>query len=581
MKIHGQRRIGMYNRAMRLYPAPVKTVKGTYWGYLNKKGEFAINPTFDYAMDFQLNGMAIVEKNNHYGLINEFGKYVVSPQYDSISDFSEGRAIVTKDDGFYVMNEQGKLLNTKPYSYIGGYQNSRAIFSEVKDTDTLYGYLNLKGKEVIKAQYKSASDFQNQKAIVQSKDDIYSLIDQQGKQVRTYPYPFVGNQGDGLLAFKEKPEFDAKYGVMDLTGKVIIPPTYSAIQPFQDGVSVVNISDDYKNKVGLIDKRGNYVIKPNYNDINLLKEGRVAIGKAMNEEEPYRGSKYAIATMDGALLTDFNFTQVLPFERGYASASGGSSTFFINRSGKMVTTLPVLSGSGTLSFEGDIIKAFIDQRISYYTKDGKLVWKQNRVIPLSRNFKVIEKKYKPNDNDLVYYPQVSGMDNENTEHKVNKKLKKLSMAKESGDQGDFTYSADFDIQFFKKDLLVLKLSGYLYHFGAAHGMPSLHYPHVDLNSGAFYQLEDLFKEDSDYIKEISNLIAEKIKTDEKYSYVFPDAITSIKPDQPFYVSDNSLYIYFEPYEIAPFVAGFPTFEIPYYQVNHLLNKEGAFWKAYH
>ena len=37
-------------------------------------------------------------------------------------------------------------------------------------------------------------------------------------------------------------------------------------------------------------------------------------------------------------------------------------------------------------------------------------------------------------------------------------------------------------------------------------------------------------------------------------------------NQPFYVGRNALYIYFEPYEIAPYAAGFVTFRIPYEQM---------------
>jgi hypothetical protein len=409
------------------------------------------------------------------------------------------------------------------------------------------------------------------------------LIDQQGNVLQTYPYPSVRNLGDGFLAFTEKPEYDAKYGIMDIKGKVIIPPTYSFVQPFQKGLAVVNISDDYKNKYGVIDQKGHYVIKPIYNDINLLKEGRLAVGKATNEDEPYLGSMYALATTDGTILTDYKYSTILPYDKGYASASDDSRTFFINKSGNIVLALPVINGSGSLTFEGDTIKAFVDERMSYYTKDGKLIWKQNTVIPLDRKYRILEKKYRPNKNVLVYYPQVAGMENVVVQREVNTKLKRLSMPKETGNgkPSDYTYSADFDVEFFKKELLVLKLSGYLYPIGAAHGMPSLVYPHINLVDGTFYELKDLFKKDSPYVQILSDIIDEKIKTDETYSYVFPDAFKGIKPDQPFYVSDKALYIYFTPYEIAPFAAGFPTFEIPYYKIMNLIDQKGEFWRTYH
>lgn len=570
-------------RAMRLYPAPVRTSKGTFWGYIDKKGEFAINPIFQNAMDFQPNGIAVIEVNNKYGLINEFGRFVVEPIYSSISSFIEGRAIITKDDGYYVMNEQGKLLTKKPYPFISQYQESRAVYYIMENDRILYGYLDLNGNEVIPAQYQTANDFKNKTAIVQTVDGIYKLINQQGKVEQVYPYPFVGMQGDGLLAYKEKADYDSKYGVMTLTGRVIIPPTFTSILPFQEGLAIVNISEDYSvNKYGVINREGKYVIKPMYNDIYLLGEGRIAVGKALKEGQPFFGSTFAITTTDGTFLTDFYYTQVQPYERSYASASNQDSTFFINRNGKIVQTFPIIKGIGTLTFVGDIIKANVDQRLSYYTLDGRQIWKQNTIIPLNRKYKVMEEKYRPNRNYLVYFPRIDGMREASVQKNVNEKLKELSMSIESVENlAEAEYLADFDIQFFKKELLVFYMYSYYFPFGAAHGTPSQVFPHVDLQTGVFYELKDLFKENSNYVQVLSAIIEKQIKTDEQYSYVFPGSYKGISPDQPFYVSEDALFIYFPLYEIAPYVAGFPTFKIPFIEIEPLLNKEGPFWKSFH
>ncbi|KAA0544881.1 DUF3298 domain-containing protein [Bacillus sp. BGMRC 2118] len=571
----------MEKRSIMLYPAPVRTAKGTFWGYITKKGEFALQPVFQQAMDFQSNGLAVVEVKGHYGIINEFGHFVVKPSYWSISDFEEGRAIVVNDKGSFVMNEQGKLLTSKPYTYIGTYQESRAIFSVMKDNTTLYGYLDLQGKEVIPANYQTANDFQNKRAIVQL-NGTYQLIDPYGTVKQTYTYPFVGMQGEGLLAFKKEDNFEAKYGVMNLAGEVVIPPSYSSFQPFEQGLAVVNVAEDYTNKIGVINKTGEFVIQPIYNDVILLGENRIAVGKAIQKDEPYRGSQYAIATSGGALLTDFEFTHVLPYQRGFASASTPNFTFFINRYGKMVQGLPTLKGSGTLNFEGEVIKAYVDLRTSYYSITGRQIWRQNTIIPLSRKYKVLERKFRPNQNYLVYYPQVEGMRSDIEQKQVNEKLRNLSMSKAPEEElANAEYTADFEIEFFKKQLLVVELHSYIYPFGAAHGMPSKIYPHIDLQTGVFYKLKELFKENSNYVKVISAIIEEQIKTDEQYSYVFPDAYKGISPNQPFYVSEESLFIYFFPYEIGPYAAGFPTFNIPFTQLDSILNKQGSFWKSFH
>ncbi|PRR77787.1 hypothetical protein CLLI_21750 [Clostridium liquoris] len=346
---------------------------------------------------------------------------------------------------------------------------------------------------------------------------------------------------------------------------------------------MVNISEDYTNQYGIIDKKGNYILKPQYNEIKPLGENMVAIGKIIDAEKPYRGSKYAIGDMNGNILTDFIYYNVSNYKNGLASANDDKNTFFIDKSGNIVKNLPIVKGSGTLDLEGDLIKAYVDFRISYLTRDGKVIWEQNKIIPLNNQYSVIEEKYKPNRDYLVYYPELQGMEGKAEEKKANEKLKELSKVKpiDSNANLDYNYVGDFSVEFFKKQLLVLKLYGYEYHFGAAHGMPSEIYPHIDLVSGTFYQLKDLFKQGSDYVKVISEIIGEQIKNNKEYSYVFPDAYKGIKEDQPFYVKEYALYIYFYPYDIAPYVAGFPTFKIPYTEIMNIIDTKGDFWGSFH
>ncbi|MNP62681.1 hypothetical protein D3C76_1579810 [compost metagenome] len=96
-----------------------------------------------------------------------------------------------------------------------------------------------------------------------------------------------------------------------------------------------------------------------------------------------------------------------------------------------------------------------------------------------------------------------------------------------------------------------------------------------------YELKDLFKPNSDYVKVLSQIVGDQIKNDPQYSYVFPDTYEGISPNQPFFVTADALHLYFNPYEIAPYAAGFPTFTIPFVQIRDIINTEGSFWKAFH
>lgn len=569
------------NRNVNLYPAPIRSLHGTKYGYINNIGRLVIRPQFDFARSYQDNGLAIVEIDNHQGAIDSTGRFVVRPRYENVTDFSEGRAIAINRGNFVMIDDTGRELTTKPYSFISNFSNGRAYFSGADSQGQyLYGYLDREGKEVVPLKYIEASDFKGGIALVKVKENEYALIGLDGKVIYTYSYPFVGSLGEGLLSFKQTE--NGKLGYIDINGTIVINPQFTGAQAFNGGRAIVNIGEDFTDLYGLIDKSGNYIIKPEYNSISFLGEERLSIGRYLDKERPYIGQKYAIADTNGTFLTDYIYSSVENYNMGVASATNDRYTFFIDKSGKIVKDLPILSGSGTLTIDGNLIRALVDMRTSYFNKKSQLVWQQNKVIPLNYDVRVKEEKFKPDKDYLVYYPKIQGMSNIETFKNVNKRLERLSNVNEFklSFESETSYTGDFDIEFFKKNLLVIELNSYTFPLGAAHGMPSKIYPHIDIRTGAFYELKDLFRPDSDYVKVLSDIIDQQIKTNPEYEYVFPDSYKGIKEDQPFYVDENTLYIYFFPYDIAPYAAGFPTFKIPFKDIMNIINTQGEFWKAF-
>jgi hypothetical protein len=567
------------SRMVYLFPAAVKGIGGNKWGYINEKGNFILPPKYEMARNFQENGLAMVQLNNLTGIINSDGYLIVKPKYDTISPFSEGRAVAIDREGYKILDESGKEITTKGYFHIGDFHEGRALAANNNGHDEyLFGYLNRRGNEVIPLSYEGASDFQDSKALVKGKENGYSLIDLTGKVLKSYPYPIVNYYGEGMLAFREQEE--ANWGFMDESGMVVIEPKYTGVQPFINGKAIVTVENNNHDYYGLIDRQGKFIIKPHYNSLLNLGEDMFALGKSMDPEKPYLFPKYAIADSSGQTYTGFIYNGVSSFNDGIASAYNDEITFFIDKRGQRVDYLPKVKGSGSLAFEASLIKGDIDLRILYFDKKGKLIWKQNTIIPLNNHYSVIENKFKPNKDYLVYYPQLKGVENQES---VNQTLKDLSGVKPipHHTQLESSYTGDFDVSFYKNNLVVLEINGYDYPFGAAHGMPIKKYAHINLKSGKFYQLKDLFKPKADYVEVISKIVGEQIKNDDQYSYVFPDTYKGIKEDQPYFISDGALNVYFEPYEIAPYAAGFPTFTIPFQEISSIINHAGDFWRSFH
>lgn len=127
----------------------------------------------------------------------------------------------------------------------------------------------------------------------------------------------------------------------------------------------------------------------------------------------------------------------------------------------------------------------------------------------------------------------------------------------------------------EKGILSLYVVYYTYTGGAHGGHDDITY-NIDLKTGNLMELKDLFKEGYDYKKIINEkiqgqigVISEELKQKSLKEgqkpedvYIPYQGFESIRDDQPFYLKNDRLGIYFGLYEIAPYAAGIPTFEIP-------------------
>jgi hypothetical protein len=82
---------------------------------------------------------------------------------------------------------------------------------------------------------------------------------------------------------------------------------------------------------------------------------------------------------------------------------------------------------------------------------------------------------------------------------------------------------------------------------------------------------------------INELITADIKfqTESEDSMFFPESFLGIKENQYFILEEDALTIYFYPYDIAAYAAGFPEFLIPFDDISEYLDKDGVFWSSFH
>lgn len=186
------------------------------------------------------------------------------------------------------------------------------------------------------------------------------------------------------------------------------------------------------------------------------------------------------------------------------------------------------------------------------------------------------------------YPEVK-LDNEQAQNKINIKLKEdiyefkgyvESILKESLQtfpQDVIDNSSSFNYEgksTFEYEVVgnVLSIRMTLIDFtGGAHPMTYLRGYNFDLTTGNILTLEDLFNEKGkDHYKEmIDKIIIDKMnETPDNY---FVDEFKGLGKNPQYYLTNEGIVVFFQLYEIAPYVAGIPKFFVPYSKVEGELN----------
>ena len=176
----------------------------------------------------------------------------------------------------------------------------------------------------------------------------------------------------------------------------------------------------------------------------------------------------------------------------------------------------------------------------------------------------------------VLYPQVIEMQNQELETSINRTISDQTQQLINQQIGNMPTSVEqmlglYEIKNNQRQVLSLSLSNYTYHYHAAHGMTYIKSLTFDLQKGKLCELKDLFKPGSDYVQTLSTLIHTQIK---QRDIQLLNDFTVIRPNQDFYIADKVLVVYFQLYEITPYVFGFPMFPISVYEIQDLIDENG-------
>ncbi len=249
-----------------LYPAEDSLGR---WGFINRRGEFAIPPQFDFAWNF-VGDYAAVAAGRKLGFVNRSGMVVVEPRYDEAEEFSDGLARVMTDarmtmegspagpaemirytfqfirpsgePGFartFETLDRPSALTPEPFERLSSsfyprpFSEGLSAFSE----GGRVGYMNTNGVTVIPPAFLGGGDFREGVACVWTEKGC-AFIDHEGTVAVRLP-PDVT---PGLYTFQEGlaiVRVGGRFGYVGRDGRMAIPARYAVAYPFSEGRALV------------------------------------------------------------------------------------------------------------------------------------------------------------------------------------------------------------------------------------------------------------------------------------------------------------------------------------------------------
>ena len=409
-------------------------------GYINEKGGIEIPTKFNNGKDFS-EGLASVRLNGRYGFIDKSGNFVIQPKYDFATSFINGIACVYMNGNpIYINKNEINALDTI-FQSIHSIRNHKVIVRTKTEkvgifdsttkkllVDTIYKSITPYNTGIMivrdKVKNKDNNNYKERFAVM---DSLGSVIVNFSKYDKIYDF----NEGFARVEFKDTNDnYENINGVIDVKGNLLfqspqknnniidkdfynglaVVDLYEYWQPEINGVISNSIKKGYQgyinlkgevvlndtnntylkrfsnNRAFIHDKKGKYIIidtkiQPVGNEVfddvqdNGFKKGYAIVEKNYN---------WGIIDTFGKFIIDpkFEFIHKLGVIDGYFfyGLYGNDNNKYYGIStikGENIIS-PIIQDFDQSGFVNGILKAIIDNRLTYIDKLGNIIWQEKK-----------------------------------------------------------------------------------------------------------------------------------------------------------------------------------------------------------
>lgn len=209
-------------------------ISGQYGAKLKSSGLIIISPIYDGYFIFK-GGAAIVQIGRKYGAINKLGELILPIEYDCLGHFNEGLARIQINGKWGYINAYNKIIIPCQYEDAGNF--NMGVAPVLDKGMWFYIFANNKLAILPKTSYKRVGDFIEGFAVVCSNYDRYGFINMKGEEV-------IGTKYEEVRPFNNERavvRINNKYGFIGYEGNLVIPAIYCSAYSFdKEGLAMVD-----------------------------------------------------------------------------------------------------------------------------------------------------------------------------------------------------------------------------------------------------------------------------------------------------------------------------------------------------
>lgn len=369
------------------------------------------------------------EKDGKYGLITFEGKEIAKPIYDEIDSlpYKEGELLVKQNEKCGVINIKGNKKVEIAYDEVkvdeyytdeNRYQYAGYIVLVKTEEGYRYGYLNNRGKEILKTEYNEISRVTE----IQDNDNFYLICAKNGQYgITKNEEQLLGNEYQSIQYDETNKVFviekSKKYGIANIEGKVIVPVQYHEIDITgiylyarnEQGTTVydsngtqvdvdaniaildttnekykIRINNQQGTKYGVINEEGKQLIEEQYNYIEYLHNNYFIVS---NEN-----GKLGIVDDKGEIKVEMNHDSLQRIQGTnliQATLTGSKTTEVYSEAIEKICEMQ----NATIEVNDDYIKVYNASEVKYFSKEGKEL-KNTEVYAMNQLFVAVkDEKY--------------------------------------------------------------------------------------------------------------------------------------------------------------------------------------------